>query len=78
MIGCSACVKQLPAHLKKVHKVSPSSDEYKRLLNKALRKGKRPFVVQLIDKRAAGELTNFETATLESSKEVSREESQEV
>ncbi|XP_068679522.1 uncharacterized protein [Montipora foliosa] len=79
MIGCSACVKRLPAHLKNVHKISPSSDEYKSLLNKALQKGKRPYRVQLIDKRAAGEkLTNFETATLESSEEVSLEESQEV
>ena len=79
MMGCSACVKRLPAHLKNVHKVSPSSDEYKSLLNKALQKGKRPYVVQLIDKRAAGEkLTHFETATLESSEEVSLEESQEI
>ncbi|XP_068689985.1 uncharacterized protein [Montipora foliosa] len=79
MIGCSACVKRLPAHLKNVHKISPSSDEYKSLLNKALQKGKRPYRVQLIDKRAAGEkLTNFETATLESSEEVSLEESQEL
>lgn len=79
MMGCSACVKRLPAHLKNVHKVSPSSDEYKSLLNKALQKGKMPYAVQLIDKRATGEkLINFETATLESSEESSFEERQEV
>ena len=36
MTGCSACVKRLPAHLKKVHKIKPSSDGYQHLLKKAL------------------------------------------
>ena len=45
MMGCSACVKRLPAHLKNVHGISPSTDEYKRLLKKALPKKKRPCSV---------------------------------
>ena len=43
MIGCAACVKRLPAHLKNVHGINPSSGEYRSLLNKALPKKKRPY-----------------------------------
>ena len=65
MIGCAACVKRLPAHLKNVHGINPSSGEYGSLLNKALPKRKRPYFVQLIEKIAAGEiLTASETLAL--------------
>ena len=66
------CSNKVVVHL-------PRSHEYKSLLNKALQKGKMPYAVQLIDRRATGEkLINFETATLECSEESSFEERQEV
>ena len=66
------CCKKVVVHL-------PRSHEYKSLLNKTLQKGKMPYAVQLIDKRATGEkLINFERATLECSKESSFQERQEV
>ena len=49
VMGCSACIKRLPAHLKNVHKISPSTDEYKRLLKKALPKAKRPCSVLKVE-----------------------------
>ena len=55
VIGCSACVKRLPAHLKNVHEISPSTDEYKRSLKKALPKRKRPYLVQEVEKRVKEE-----------------------
>ena len=55
VMGCSACVKRLPAHLKKVHEISPSTDEYKRLLKKALPKRKRPYSVLEIENRVKEE-----------------------
>ena len=51
MMRCSVCVKRLPAHLKNVHEISPSTDEYKRLLKKALRKTKRPCSVLEVENR---------------------------
>ena len=51
VMGCSACVKRLPAHLKNVHEISPSTDEYKRLLKKALPKAKRPCSVLEVENR---------------------------
>ena len=42
LVGCAACVKRPSAHLKNVHRINPSSGEYRRLLNKALQRGKDP------------------------------------
>ena len=53
MVGCSAVVKRLPAHLQNVHGFSPKSSKYKTLLGKALPLPKRPYSVQKIEKRAA-------------------------
>lgn len=53
MVGCSAVVKRLPAHLQNVHGFSPKSSKYKTLLGKALPQPKRPYSVQMIEKRAA-------------------------
>ena len=53
MVGCSAVVKRLPAHLQTVHGFSPKSSKYKTLLSKALPQPKRPYSVQMIEKRAA-------------------------
>lgn len=53
MVGCSAVVKRLPAHLQTVHGFSPKSSKYKALLSKALPQPKRPYSVQMIEKRAA-------------------------
>ena len=53
MVGCSAVVKRLPAHLQNVHGFSPKSSKYKTLLGKALPQPKRPTSVQMIEKRAA-------------------------
>ena len=55
VMGCSACVKRLPAHLKNVHEISPSTDEYKRLLKEALPKRKRPYSVLEVEKRVKEE-----------------------
>lgn len=71
MLGCSACVKRLPAHLKNVHGISPGSDDLKSLLKKALPKRERPYSVQLIEKRSSGErLTKSEELFLEKKAEV--------
>lgn len=53
VVGCSAVVKRLPAHLQTVHGFSPKSSKYKALLSKALPQPKRPYSVQMIEKRAA-------------------------
>ena len=53
MVGCSAVVKRLPAHLQNVHGFSPKSSKYKTLLGKALPQPKRPYSVQMIEKRVA-------------------------
>ncbi|XP_027055160.1 uncharacterized protein LOC113682204 [Pocillopora damicornis] len=53
MVGRSAVVKRLPAHLQTVHGFSPKSSKYKALLSKALPQPKRPYSVQMIEKRAA-------------------------
>lgn len=53
MVGCSAVVKRLPSHLQTVHGFSPKSSKYKALLSKALPQPKRPYSVQMIEKRAA-------------------------
>ena len=79
MLGCSACVKRLPAHLKNVHGISPGSDDLKSLLKKALPKRERPYSVQLIEKRSSGErLTKSEELFFEKKAEVLREEKMEV
>ena len=43
LAGCSACVERLAAHIKKVHGVNPSSNEYKSLLKKAFLKKRDPI-----------------------------------
>lgn len=53
VVGCSAVVKRLPPHLQTVHGFSPKSSKYKALLSKALPQPKRPYSVQMIEKRAA-------------------------
>ena len=43
LAGCSACVERFAAHIKKVHGVNPSSNEYKSLLKKAFLKKRDPI-----------------------------------
>ena len=50
----------MPAHLKDVHKISAASVEFKRLLQKALLKRKRPRSVQVKAKLTESEALSFE------------------
>ena len=61
IVGCVAVVQRLPAHLQQVHGFSPQGAKYKSLLKKAFPQPKRPYSVQMIEKRTAKRKGEFES-----------------
>ena len=61
IVGCAAVVQRLPAHLQQVHGFSPQGVKYKSLLKKAFPQPKRPYLVQMIEKRTAKRKVEFES-----------------
>ena len=61
IVGCDAVIQRLPAHLQQVYGFSPQDAKYKSLLKKAFPQPKRPYSVQMIEKRAANGKVEFES-----------------
>lgn len=77
IVGRIAVVQRLPAHLQQVHGFSPQDAKYKSLLKKAFPQPKRPYSVQMIEKRAANRKVEFESHVPDMAETVRSDEDEE-